>query len=266
MSSIRTLLPFTLLTLFCLYYFSSSIHNASHDLWDWLAVTAKPPDFSHYAPSPHTLSAREFPIDHPHKRVLVVGDIHGMHDPLQALLDKLDYNPASDVLVHVGDIVAKGPHHGSLAILDFMSRNNVTGVRGNHDQMVVEWRAWLNWITALDGGAVWLNNLHAAEEEADPDDPEKWAEKYLKRHTKRKWRTRIPKGWSMLSDHYRIARDMTPSHFAYMLSLPLVLHAPEAHVLIAHAGILPLRPALQTIAPAPTPRARPVPPQQPRPW
>ncbi|KAJ7066989.1 Metallo-dependent phosphatase-like protein, partial [Mycena amicta] len=177
---------------------------ASSDLWH--RFTQSTPDFSRYAP-PRALSSAEFPIHQPHKRVLVLGDIHGMSEPFEALLHKLEYNPSSDVLLHVGDIVAKGPHEGSLAVLKFMASHNITGVRGNHDQ------------------------------KAEPDDPEEWAEKHLKR-SKDKWTRKIPTGWKPLSDHYRVARDMTAAQFEYLVHLPLVLHASEAHVLIAHAGVL----------------------------
>lgn len=43
------------------------------------------------------------------RRVLIVGDIHGCHAELQALLAKCDYRPGEDVLLLVGDLVNKGP-------------------------------------------------------------------------------------------------------------------------------------------------------------
>ncbi|KIM80479.1 hypothetical protein PILCRDRAFT_822582 [Piloderma croceum F 1598] len=54
-----------------------------------------------------------------------------------------------------------------------------------------------------------------------------------------KWREKIPKGWNMFSDHYKIARDMSQRQYAYLLSLPIVLHVPSAHTYIVHAGLLP---------------------------
>ncbi|KAF7308710.1 Phosphoric monoester hydrolase [Mycena chlorophos] len=228
----------------CFYLFSSAFLDATKNIWHSFtnaATGARVPDFSHFPPQPRTLSAVEFPINAPGKRVLIVGDLHGMYDPFRALLDKLDYKPASDTLIHVGDIVAKGPHHGSMNVLKYMASHNITGVRGNHDQKVIEWRAWLDWINRTNGGAVWLAELHAAAEEDDPDDPEEWAEKRLK-NDRTRWSKKIPDGWKLLSDHYRVARDMSASDFRYISSLPLALHAPQAHVLIAHAGILPSDP------------------------
>ncbi|KAJ7903490.1 Metallo-dependent phosphatase-like protein, partial [Mycena olivaceomarginata] len=189
-------------------------------------------------------------IDDPHRRVVLVGDVHGMEKPsgahallrCRALLDKLAYDPSSDVLLHLGDIVAKGPHEGSMAVLSYMAQNNITGVRGNHDQKVIEWRSWLEWIRGIDGGKRFLTDFHAKAKAASPDDPEEWAEKHIKKIAKRKWRMKIPDGWKILSDHYRIARAMSDAEYRYLLSLPLVLHVPTAHTFIAHAGVLPSDP------------------------
>jgi hypothetical protein len=71
----------------------------------------------------------------------------------------VDYVPSRDVLITVGDIIAKAPLNGSLDVLESLSRYNATGVRGNHDQKVIEWRGWLNWITSLSGGQRWLRHL-----------------------------------------------------------------------------------------------------------
>lgn len=52
--------------------------------------------------------------------------------------------------------MAKSTHAGSLAVLDFVTQHacggapgRVHAVRGNHDQMVVQWRAWRDWFAAL---------------------------------------------------------------------------------------------------------------------
>ncbi|MCE9532330.1 MAG: metallophosphoesterase, partial [Planctomycetes bacterium] len=43
------------------------------------------------------------------RRHLIVGDIHGCFDELQALLGQLQFDPSEDVLVSVGDIIDRGP-------------------------------------------------------------------------------------------------------------------------------------------------------------
>ena len=120
------------------------------------------------------------------------------------------------MLFHLGDIVAKGPHAGSLSILSFMSTHNITGVRGNHDQMVIEWRAWLNWVQGLEAGAGsrWLLDLEEKWQQEnvigelyDKSDTEDWVKEQRREGRKdHKWWSRVPKGWKLFSDHYQIAR------------------------------------------------------------
>jgi hypothetical protein len=172
--------------------------------------------------------------------VIIVGDIHGSSKPLHTLLNKLSYNPDLDTLIHVGDIITKGTHKGSLAVLGYMATNNITGVRGNHEQKVIEWRAWMEWIRGLDGGGRWLAEVEERAGMQDAVVSEEWVEEELNTMGRSgKWRKRIPKGWKMFSDHYRVARDMSQKQYAYLLSLPLVLHIPSAHTFIVHAGLLP---------------------------
>ena len=94
----------------------------------------------------------------------------------------MHYNPHKDTLFLAGDILAKSSEAGSLAILDFLSHRrqgdcyahaaagagaspdprsaisaqkkpaackNVYAVRGNHDQMIVQWHAWREWFEDL---------------------------------------------------------------------------------------------------------------------
>lgn len=93
------------------------------------------------------------------------------------MLTKLSYDNTKDVLIFTGDVVAKSSHEGSLSTLDFISANYQTtrtrartrtttttnsdlkaktdaqrifGVRGNHDQLVVQWREWREWFEKLE--------------------------------------------------------------------------------------------------------------------
>lgn len=125
-----------------------------------------------------------------------------------------------------------------------MTTNNVTGIRGNHDQKVIEWRAWMDWIRSLPGGKSWLFEFNKrADKRLNTQDglDDDWIEKEIERQDRR-WRNRIPKGWKMFSDHYSIARDMSAKQYNYLVSLPLVLHVPSAHTYLVHAGLLPYDP------------------------
>ena len=67
--------------------------------------------------------------------IYVVGDVHGCHDRLLALLDRLDPSP-DDLVVFVGDLVRKGPD--SRAVVELVrDAPNFLSVRGNNEQKLV---------------------------------------------------------------------------------------------------------------------------------
>jgi len=68
--------------------------------------------------------------------ILVVGDIHGCVDELRAMLSKVGFDPATWALIVVGDIVAKGPD--SVACVELLMQLGAVGVRGNHEDNVLE--------------------------------------------------------------------------------------------------------------------------------
>ncbi|KAI0041916.1 Metallo-dependent phosphatase [Auriscalpium vulgare] len=212
------------------------------------------PDFGQYV-APGSLSAERLSLDSPDRRVIIIGDIHGMSDALQSLLREVHYDSKKDTLIHVGDIAAKGPQSGSISVLSYMSMHNITGVRGNHDQKVLEWRAWIEWVRALGDGAgrAWLDGVEGrwlqeqrltGPGKGDEFDADDWVEEQAKNSKKgdRRWWGRVPKGWKMFSDHYNIARAMTAEEYGYLRSLPLVLHLPSEHTFLVHAGLLPYDP------------------------
>ncbi|KAK2629130.1 hypothetical protein QTJ16_002233 [Diplocarpon rosae] len=68
-------------------------------------------------------------------RLVVVGDVHGMKDELQALLDKVKFNKKHDHLILAGDMISKGPD--SPGVVDLAMSLGATGVRGNHEDGVI---------------------------------------------------------------------------------------------------------------------------------
>ncbi|KAL4258486.1 hypothetical protein AB1N83_010178, partial [Pleurotus pulmonarius] len=125
-------LAFTTSLVALVYFFTQTRFTLSSIQWPSSLFGGKQqPDFSLYK-SLSTLSVQEFPLDPAQsRRTVIIGDIHGMNNSLSSLLDGLDYHPGSDVLIHVGDIIAKGPHEGSMAVLSYMASHNITGIRGN---------------------------------------------------------------------------------------------------------------------------------------
>lgn len=68
-----------------------------------------------------------------HGKTFVIGDIQGCYEGLRRLLDKAQFNPSSDMLYAVGDLVARG--EDSLSTLRFLRDlgGNFSAVLGNHD-------------------------------------------------------------------------------------------------------------------------------------
>lgn len=174
------------------------------------------------------------------------------------LLETIEYSPQTDTLIFAGDFLAKSTHLGSLAVLDFLTRHSPTAVshaeshhypiyavRGNHDQMVIQWRAWRDWFMRLhikatlpsvspnfpsynagkpvETGILFLELIEKeweADRTKDPKgavDPDAWADIARKRAVgtwREEWWRRIPtpgkghaeRDWHIFTDHYWLAR------------------------------------------------------------
>lgn len=106
------------------------------------------------------------------------------------LLKKVKYDPHNDRLIHVGDLIAKGDKNAE--VLGWMADNKITGVRGNHDQPVVEWRTWMRWAGGDDWEA-YIDSLSAGGEGG--------VLKALGSQGKM-----YPKHWKWKGEHWKIAR------------------------------------------------------------
>ena len=75
-----------------------------------------------------------------YKRILAIGDIHGMYDKLTHLMDKIKFNPKDDLLIFLGDYVDRGPK--PLDCLDYVMKlqkdypNKVICLLGNHESIM----------------------------------------------------------------------------------------------------------------------------------
>lgn len=71
-------------------------------------------------------------------RDLIVGDIHGCFGRLYAALLDVGFNPGQgDRLFAVGDLVDRGPQ--SEAVAEWLALPWFHALRGNHDQMAIDW-------------------------------------------------------------------------------------------------------------------------------
>lgn len=64
-----------------------------------------------------------------------MGDIHGMFNLLDKLLRKIEFNPRTDRLFSVGDLVDRGPD--SAKALFYLNQPWFYAIRGNHEDMLL---------------------------------------------------------------------------------------------------------------------------------
>ncbi len=78
-----------------------------------------------------------------YKRILAVGDIHGMYEKLVSLLELMQFNPDDDLLIFLGDYIDRGPQ--SLECLDYVMDlykqypERVIPLLGNHEAMCLNY-------------------------------------------------------------------------------------------------------------------------------
>jgi len=76
-----------------------------------------------------------------YRRIIAVGDIHGMWDRFASLLSQMDYRPAEDFLIFLGDYIDRGPE--PVRVLDWMMEHveegRLVALRGNHEQMLLDY-------------------------------------------------------------------------------------------------------------------------------
>ena len=97
-------------------------------------------------------------------RDFVVGDIHGMFAHLRSLLDEVGFDPDTDRLFSVGDLVDRGPN--SASALEWLEQPWFHACRGNHEQFAIDsvdplqYDLWINY----NGGEWWLDLDEASHE------------------------------------------------------------------------------------------------------
>ena len=83
-------------------------------------------------------------------RDFAIGDLHGCYDLFQNLLKNINFDPAIDRMISVGDLIDRGPDH--LKCLELLREPWFHAALGNHEQMMLD---TLHWPGA---GSMWFNN------------------------------------------------------------------------------------------------------------
>ncbi|KAF5003616.1 hypothetical protein FDECE_9849 [Fusarium decemcellulare] len=137
------------------------------------------------------------------RRLVVVGDIHGMLDPFEKLLKKLGFDRDHDHVVAVGDMINKGPK--SAEVVDRLMELKASAVRGNHeDRIILAWTA----LNAQQGVAAYLNTEDSAKKRGE-------------------------------DEVLKTARSLNSAQMTWLKSLPVILSAEPMALFIVHAGLVP---------------------------
>ncbi|KAE8133804.1 Metallo-dependent phosphatase-like protein [Aspergillus pseudotamarii] len=168
------------------------------------------------------------------RRLVVVGDVHGMKRSLEALLEKVGFDKGQgDHLIFVGDLVNKEPD--SPGVIDLAVALGASAVRGNHDNAVLDAAVEIN-----TGGD---DPMHAGDISSRPAQlpgnsgaepaSETVASDGLTRHS---------------ATTYSTARALSTRHLDWLAALPLILrirlpHHPASSIddtlVVVHAGLTP---------------------------
>jgi len=94
-------------------------------------------------------------------RDFIVGDIHGHKDLLMEQLLYLGFDTNKDRLFSVGDLIDRGPN--SLDCLKLLDAPWFFAVRGNHEQMMMEWALGQGWPNWHNDYGMWTDGLDDSE-------------------------------------------------------------------------------------------------------
>ncbi|KAF8242658.1 Metallo-dependent phosphatase, partial [Wilcoxina mikolae CBS 423.85] len=146
------------------------------------------------------------------KRLVVIGDVHGMFAELKELLEKIGYDRLTDHIVFTGDVVSKGPD--SLKVVELARKEGASCVRGNQDDRIL----------------LHYKNYQARIGESDQANDDVDEGKDVSELSKK------------MRKEKKLARKMTEKQAAWLESCPLILRANKVkgmgNVLVVHAGLV----------------------------
>ncbi|KJZ75862.1 hypothetical protein HIM_04686 [Hirsutella minnesotensis 3608] len=137
------------------------------------------------------------------RRLVIVGDIHGMDAELGRLLDRVGLDAARDHVVSVGDMINKGP--ASTAVVARLMTLNASAVRGNHEDRVLLSRA---------------EAYHVQGISAELASPE----------------SELHRGQAAI---LAVARSLSREQARWLSELPVILSLEPLPAYVVHAGLVP---------------------------
>ncbi|KAE8373868.1 Metallo-dependent phosphatase-like protein [Aspergillus bertholletiae] len=181
----------------------------------------------------------------PARRLVIVGDVHGMRRSLQALLQKVGFDQAKgDHLVFVGDLVNKGPD--SPGVIDLAVELGASAVRGNHDNAVLD--AAME-ISAVEDHHRLTGHLASCPAQRPDGSGADQSSEVVASEGREKNPSPEP---SVLTRHsattYSTARALSKRQLDWLAALPLILriklpHHPSSSLddtlVVVHAGLVP---------------------------
>lgn len=142
-------------------------------------------------------------------RLVVVGDVHGMKESLQELLEKVEFKEKHDHLILAGDIISKGPD--SLGVVDLAMKLGATVVRGNHEDRVI--------LAHVD--------MEAEDDRADPEQDTLEEDRFSHGNDKDR----------------KLARKLGEKRIKWLKECPVILRVGPlgdmGEVVVVHAGLAP---------------------------
>ncbi|KAL6902938.1 Metallo-dependent phosphatase-like protein [Trichoderma evansii] len=144
------------------------------------------------------------------RRLVIVGDIHGMDASLETLLKKVDFDNKKDHLIAAGDMINKGPD--SAGVISRLMSLNASAVRGNHEDRILLSLTEAETLTGV------------SKDLATPHDEDRRGQ----------------------SEFLATGRKLKKEHVEWLTKLPVILNVEPLKMFVVHAGLVPgVKPELQ---------------------
>lgn len=153
------------------------------------------------------------------RRLIIIGDVHGMLGPLERLLRKVSFSAETDHVVAVGDMISKGPD--SPGVVSHLMSIGASAVRGNHEDRVLLAKKELDSRRCHGRGAAAGGSAGVdASAELAADTP----------------------GYDEARGNAKdiaVAKSLSKEQLDWLSGLPLILTAQPLPLVVVHAGLVP---------------------------